>query len=65
MLTCYTLVIVLGVLKRESGWFFKPKEAVKMVFGVRSIGVFSQFSLDPYYEPLSWFMICTYVYTRL
>ena len=34
-----------------------PKEALKMVFGVRSIRVFSQFSLDPYYEPLPWFMI--------
>ena len=28
-----------------------------MVFGVRSIRVFTQFSLDPYYEPLPWFMI--------
>ena len=28
-----------------------------MVFGVRSIRVFSKFSLDPYYEPLLWFMI--------
>ena len=54
----YTLVIVLGVLiKRELGHFYKPKEAVKMVFGVRSIRVFSQFLLDPYYELLLWFMI--------
>ena len=28
-----------------------------MVLGVRSIRVFSQFLLDPYYEPLPWFMI--------
>ena len=28
-----------------------------MVFGVRSIRVFSNFLLDPYYEPLLWFMI--------
>ena len=28
-----------------------------MVFGVRSIRGFPQFSLDPYYEPLPWFMI--------
>ena len=28
-----------------------------MVFGVRSIRMSSKFSLDPYYEPLSWFMI--------
>ena len=28
-----------------------------MVFGVRSIRVFTHFSLDPYYEPLPWFMI--------
>ena len=25
--------------------------------GVRSIRVFSHFSLDPYYQPLLWFMI--------
>ena len=37
--------------------FSTPKEALKMVFGVRSIRVFTQFSLDPYYEPLPWFMI--------
>ena len=28
-----------------------------MVYGVHSIRVFSQFSLDPYYEPLPWFMM--------
>ena len=37
--------------------FSNPMEALKMVFGVRSIRVFSKFSLDPYYEPLPWFMI--------
>ena len=54
--------MVLGVLKEDLGGFFKPKEALKMVFVVRSIRVFSQFSLDPYYEPLPWFMIYTYTY---
>ena len=44
-------------LKRDSGHFFKSKEAVKMVFGVRSNRVFHNFLLDPYYEPLLWFMI--------
>ena len=64
----YTSVIVLGVLKEDLGSFFKPKEALKMIFGVRSIRVFSQFLLDPYYEPLLWFMIiiallsCVYLY---
>ena len=28
-----------------------------MSFCVRSIRIFSKFSGDPYYEPLSWFMI--------
>ena len=28
-----------------------------MSFCVRSIRIFSKFSSDPYYEPLSWFMI--------
>ena len=28
-----------------------------MSFCVRSIKIFSKFSGDPYYEPLSWFMI--------
>ena len=32
-----------------------------MSFCVRSIRIFSKFSSDPYYEPLSWFMICVYV----
>ena len=32
-----------------------------MVFGVRSIRVFSNFSLDPYYEPLPWFMILSVI----
>ena len=35
------IVIVLGV----------SKKALKMVFGVCSIRVFSKISLDPYYEP--------------
>ena len=37
--------------------FSTPKEALKIVLGVRSIRVFHNFSLDPYYEPLLWFMI--------
>ena len=40
--------------------FSNPMEALKMVFGVRSIRVFSKFLLDPYYEPLPWFMIYYY-----
>ena len=31
-----------------------------MSFCVRSIRIFSKFSGDPYYEPLSWFMIHSY-----
>ena len=30
-------------IERGSRWFSTPKEALKMVFGVRSIRVFSQF----------------------
>ena len=44
-------------IKTSLGWFLNPKKALKMVFVVRSISVFSKFSLDPYYEPLPWFMI--------
>ena len=44
-------------IKTGLGWFFKPKDSFKDGFSVRSIRVFSKFSLDPYYEPLSWFMI--------
>ena len=32
-----------------------------MSFCVRSIRIFSKFSCDPYYEPLSWFMIYIYI----
>ena len=51
------MVIVLGALQEALAAFSNPMEALKMVFGVRSIRVFSKFSLDPYYEPLPWFMI--------
>ena len=44
-------------IKRGFGCFFKPKESFKDLFGVRSIRVFSKFSLDHYYEPQPWFMI--------
>ena len=44
-------------IERGSGQLFQTKEALKMVFDVHSIRVFSQFSLDLYYEPLPWFMI--------
>ena len=42
-------------IKRGSGQVFSNK--LKMVFGVCSIRVYLQFLLDPYYEPLLWFMI--------
>ena len=32
-----------------------------MSFCVRSIRIFTKFSSDPYYEPLSWFMIYIYI----
>ena len=35
-----------------------------MVFGVRSIRVFSKFLLDPYYEPLLWFMINYVIFVK-
>ena len=41
-------------IKRGSGQVFSNE---RMVFGVCSIRVFLQFSLDPYYEPLLWSMI--------
>ena len=44
-------------ITRGFGCFFKPNGSFKDGFGVRSIRVFSKFSLDPYYEPLPWFMI--------
>ena len=44
-------------VKTDLGWFFKPNENFKDGFGVRSIRVFLKFALDPYYEPLLWFMI--------
>ena len=49
----YILVIVFRASKEALAAFSNPKEALKMVFGVRSIRVFSKFSLDPYYEPLA------------
>ena len=39
-------------ITRGFGCFFKPNGSFKDGFGVRSIRVFSKFSLDPYYEPL-------------
>ena len=42
----YTLVIVLGVSKEVQAAFCKPREALKMVFGVRSIRVFLQFFVE-------------------
>ena len=50
----YTLVIVSGASKQA---FSNPEEALMMVFGMRSIGMFSKFLFDLYYEPLLWFMI--------
>ena len=38
--------------EEDLGDFSTPKEALKVVFGVCFIRVFSQFSLDPYHEPL-------------
>ena len=59
----YTLVIVLGASKQALAGFSNPRKALKIVFGVRSIRVFSKFSLDPYYEPLLWFMIMEVITT--
>ena len=53
----YTLIIVLGASKKVLVAFCKPREALKMVFGVPSIRVFSQAFVGSYYEPLPWFMI--------
>ena len=44
-----TLVVVLGPSKKALATFSNPREALKMVFGVHSIRVFSKFLLDPYY----------------
>ena len=49
----------LGASKQALAAFSNPRVALKMVFGVRSIRVFSNFLLDPYYELLLWFMIKT------
>ena len=49
--------MVLGVWKEDLGGFSTPKEALKMVFGMRSIRVFSQFFVGP----LPWFMIKGFV----
>ena len=51
----YTLVIVLGASKEALAAF--SNASFKDDFGVHSIRVFSNFLLDPYYEPLLWFMI--------
>ena len=50
-------ILVLGASKQALAAFSNPREALKMVFDVRSIRVFSKFWLDPYYELLLWFMI--------
>ena len=39
----HTLAIVLGALKEDLG---KPKEALRMVFGICYIRVFSQLTFD-------------------
>ena len=36
-----------------------------MSFCVRSIRIFSKFSGDPHYEPLSWFMILFIAYSYI
>ena len=51
------LFIVLGASKEALAAFSNPREALKMVFSVHCIKVFLNFSLDPYYKPLPWFMI--------
>ena len=53
---------MLGALQEALAAFSNPMEPLKLVFGVRSIRVFSNFSWDPYYEPLLWFMIYIYIY---
>ena len=40
-------IIVLGASKQALTAFSNAREALKMVFGLRSIRVFSKFSLDP------------------
>ena len=45
--------LCLGFLYFKNNLRNIKKEALKMVFVVRSIRVFSKFSLDPYYEPLA------------
>ena len=54
---CLGFLIVLGASKQALAGFSNPRKALQMVFGVRSIRVFSKFLLDPYYEPLPWFMM--------
>ena len=44
-------------IKKGFGQFFKLKESFKDSFDMCSIRVFSKFSLNPFYEPLPWFMI--------
>ena len=51
------LVTVLGGSKQALTGFSNPRKALKIVFGVCCIRVFSKFLLDPYYELLLWFMI--------
>ena len=37
-------------IKTGFGCFFNPREALKMVIGVRSIRMFQKFLLDPYHD---------------
>ena len=53
----YTSVIVLAILIEDLGGFFNTKGSFKDGFWVHSIGCLHNFLLDPYYEPLLWFMI--------
>ena len=52
-----SLVIVLGILKQSLEAFFQTKEAFEVILLYVLLGCFRNFSLDPYYEPLLWFMI--------
>jgi len=44
-------------MKESLNGFLSKSKSSRVVFGVRSIRKFNKISADPYYEPLSWFMI--------
>ena len=60
-----TALLVLGISKEDFKGFLKPLQAFQGGFfgACVVIGGFTNFLVDPYYEPLLWFILSTLLFS--